>query len=247
MPTAVDKRLWVPWSVADARDPLESDLFPVLQPEDFHRLAKDDDWQEAEKVRCQLDPWYWRVNYVVTQDEHWVTKGYKTAYHRWPCLEYERSCTHVLWKYTHTAWPKSRQMMMSWRVVTQMLGDALFTGGRLYMIQSQREGDAKRLLARGVGVYERMRSMAPWLGPKVKRQNDSEIAFGNDSTIIAVPSGAHYVQGHTPAWWFSDETQIQDGAEEAYYQALPACERITLVGTPDYGWFFQEFLCGRAA
>lgn len=236
---------YVPWSVRDARDPVESDLWPRLGEMDFLRLLESVDDQVKEQVRCELDPWYWMVNFVWTNDEHWVEKGQRSSYTRFPAKRHLQLYAGHLFREKYTAWPKARQQMITWLTSTYILGDAMFTGGRLYMIQSKRENDSKKVLRRMMGVYERMRVAAPWMGPGIDKQSDSEVLFRNDSLIMAVPQGPNYVQSHTPAWLFADEAQLQDSMEEAYYQALPACERITLVGSVDYGWFCQDFLAGK--
>lgn len=244
-PPPTQARTFVPWSVEDSVSPLDSDLLPVLTPDHFPRIAADPEWQQAERVLCETDPWYFRVNYVVTMDEHWAGKGYLSPYRRFPPFVHLRSYCYVLWKHRITAWPKSRQRMATWLVATQMLGDAMFTGGRLYMIQSKREADAKKVLSRVRGVYVRLRDMAPWLVPELVKDDAGELGWSNDSTFMAVPQGANYVQSHTPAWWLADEVQLQEEAQAAYEAALPACERITLVGTAEYGWFYQTLLADK--
>ena len=239
--SGVSGRPYVPWSVGCVR-PLDSPLGATLREEDYVAISESVELQAEEIVRCEVDCWYWRMNYVWTNDEHWVMKGKSGPYQRWPVARETQVYCDMLFRYPRLGIPKARQRKITWLVSTQMLGDALFTGGRLYMIQSKREADAKKVLRRMHGVYERMRSVAPWLGPGLKRCGESELVFTNDSVIMAVPQGANYVQSHTPAWWFADEAQLQDEIEEAYYQALPACERITLAGTTDYGWFCQIFL-----
>ena len=245
-PAPVPKPEYVPWSVESAVPPTESLLLPRHGEAEFAYIAGSPKHQEAERIICELDPWYWRVNYVVTQDEHWASKGLLGPYQRWPAVRHHQAYVEQLWRHTHTFWIKSRQQMITWLVATQILGDALFTGGRLYMVQSKREADSKKVLHRIRGVWKRMRGMAPWLGPDLVKDDAGELGFSNDSSIMAVPAGAHYVQSHTPAWWVGDEVQLQDpDIEEAYYQALPACERVTLIATPDYGWACQRLLTDR--
>ena len=231
-----------PWRVSDCVLPLDSKLSRSVTADDIRAISRDPMWQTIELAKCRLDPWYWRVNYVVTQNEHWVEDGWAGPYRRWPATRHSRSYCHVLFSEMRTAWPKSRQQMATWLVSTQMLGDAMFTGGRLYMIQSKREKDSKKVLNRVRGVYDRMFNMAPWLVPELVRDEQSELRWANDSTMMAVPEGSSYVQSHTPAWWFADELQLQAEAKMALRQAEPACERISLVGTADYGYFYQEFL-----
>jgi len=223
-------------------------LGPTRTHAELRRIAGSPEAQTIEQIRCEREPWYWFVNYMVTQDEHWVRKGLTGPYQRFPALEYLRSVIYVLWQYDNTAWPKSRQMRLTWAAaVGYVLGEALFRAGRLSMVQSKKEEDAQGVLRRTVVVYDRMRQFAPWLGPNLVERNAGRLTFSNDSAIVACPQGAHHVQSYTPARLVLDEIQLQDEAEEAYHQALPATESMTLLGSADYGWFWQVFLPGKLA
>jgi len=209
-------------------------------------MAGNTEWQDVERVRCERDPWYWLVNYCVTEDSRWVEKGLTTAYQLFPPFPYLQSLADTLWRYPFVAFPKSRQMMVTWLVGAMMLGKAMFQGGRLYMIQSKLGRDAVAVLKRQLGIYHRMREFAPWLGPRIVSEttggDTGHVQFDNGSQIWAVPEGPHYVQSYTPAWLVLDEVQLQGSAEEAFYQALPACENITLIGSAEAGWFCSVLL-----
>ena len=242
MATAVSERAYVPWSVGDSIPPLEAELGSVLEPKHYHEIAKDAEWQAVERAMVERSPWYWFVNYVVTEDAHWVTKGLHGPFARFPGMEYLRSLCQVLWEHPFVAFPKARQMLITWLVGCYMLGEAMWCPGRLYMIQSKKEQDAQAVLKRLSGVYGRMKELAPWLGPGLRGEGASHMEFDTGSSILAMAQGAHHVQSYTPAGLLLDEVQLQDEAEGAYYQALPACERIWLVGSADYSWFYQTFL-----
>jgi len=218
-------------------------LRPVRTREGWRALGKSPEAQAQELMRCRRSPWYWLSNYVYTEDAHWVSKGWTSANRRLPSVPYLRSVVYWLWHEWFTAWPKSRQMMLTWVVVCYILGEALLLGGRLYMLQSKREEDAAAMLWRANGVYTRMQDFAPWYGAKrIGPGAATRLEFSNGSVIVAAPQGAHMVQSHTPAWLVCDEAQLQDEIEGAYHQALPAVERITLIGSADFGWFWQTFL-----
>ena len=232
-----------PWRVEDCVLPLDSSLERAMTAENFRAIASNTEWQQIEIAHCRVDPWYWRINYVVTMNEHWVTTpGWTGPYRRWPATEHSRSYLHVLFTEMFTAWPKSRQQMATWLIASQMYGDAIFTGGRLYMIQSKQHVDSMAVLERVRGIDQRLRTLAPWLVPALTKDDAREMRWANESTMCAVPEGPNYVQSRTPAWWLADEIQLQVGAKEALKHAIPACERISLVGTADYGYFYQEFL-----
>ena len=244
----LEKPKWThtPWSIRDCVAPLDARLEPELLGADFFTINNSVEVQEAERIRCELSPWHWLANYVVTVDERWLGKGLKGPYQRFPSRQSLRSYAHVLFTEMHTAWPKSRQQMITWLCVTMALGESLFAGARLVLIQSKRWEDSKKALKRARGVFVRLRDMAPWLVPELVKDDVAEIGFSNDSTMMAVPCGENYVQSNTPSHWICDEAQLQDPSTKlAFEQALPAVDRITLVGSADYSWFWQVLLQGK--
>ena len=231
--------------------PIKSALLPTRDRAALALIAGSKELQQLETLNIWGDPWFWLVNYASTVDEHWVGKGLDAPYQLFPPLPYLRACTQVLWQEPHVACLKSRQVRWTWLVCCYMLGEALAQPGRLYLVQSKRAFDSVQVLRRQKGVWERMRAAAPWYGPDIEGESfgiqGGHLRFDNGSSILAVPEGAHYVQSHTPAWWWADEIQLQAEAEAALYQALPACERITIGGTAEPSWFCDTFLPAEAA
>jgi len=242
MTATTSKTRYIPWSADDIVLPTEADLEPVLWDSDFQRIANDPTLQAAQRRACESSPWYFLVNFVVTVDEHWDRKGLSTPYQRFPpkpylCSVCERWCTE---RKLHL--PKSRQMLITWMVGSLYYGDAIFLPGRLNMFQSKLESDSKAILRRVRGVDRRIRQMAPWLVPGIRDDSGNRLAFENDSALVAVAQGAHNVQSHTPSGLFMDEGQLQPEAGEAYNYALACCDRMTIVGSADYGWMYQVAL-----
>ena len=235
-----------PWTVGESIPPIESALLPTLTHADFQKIGKDKRLQDWATLTCLREPWFWLVNLCSTVDEHYVAKGLATPYQRFPPLAYLQRAAQVLWQERYIACLKSRQVRWTWLVACYLLGEALAQEGRLYLVQSKRAFDAVQVLRRQFGVWERMREAAPWYGPQLEEQSfgvqGGHLRFANGSSIVAVPEGAHYVQSHTPTVWWADEIQLQAEAEEAFYQALPACEKIIIGGTAEPGWFCDVFL-----
>ena len=229
----------------------QSALGPRLGKREFEAIGRDTKWQAFENAWCGRDPWYWMVNYVVTVDEHWTEKGLTGPYNRFPGRPQLRSYMQTLLAYPLTAWPKSRQQMLTWLVASSMLGMAMFVPATLCLVQSKVGRDAVAVLKRISGVLEEIGRFAPWMMPALEGRSlgkdDGYIALANGSTLRAAPQGAHNVQSHTPTWLFLDEVQQQDEAEEAFYQALPAVQRITLVGSAEFCWFWSDLLPDRAS
>jgi hypothetical protein len=231
-----------PWSVSDSENPLKSSLAANITEQGLRELWTDEVGQVVQTAACSRSPWYWFRNYCVTSDSHWASKGWTGPHQRFPAKRHLRSFVYILWRYPFSGWPKARQVMMSWTVDGYILGESQFVPGRLWMIQSKKEMDAQDQLRRIRGMFMRQKEMAPWLGPELVGDNVGRLDFSNGSSIVAVAQGAHHVQSYTPAGLFMDEVQLQDEAEEAYFQALPACERIIMVGSADVSWFYDKFL-----
>jgi len=247
MTTAVaEPAVFRPWTVEDSISPLRSPLYPTRDHATLKRIAASEELQGLETLKIWSEPWHFLVNYCSTLDEHYIGKGLASPYQLFPPLPYLQKAAHLLWSEPYIACLKSRQVRWTWLVACYMLGEALAQEGRLYLIQSKRAFDSVQVLRRQSGVWERMRAAAPWYGPEMEAESfgvqGGYLRFSNGSSIIAVPEGAHYVQSHTPAWWWADEIQLQAEAEQAFYQALPACEKITIGGTAEPGWFCNVFL-----
>jgi len=236
---------YIPWTAGDIILPTEDDLEPILWHDEFRRIATDPVLQAGIRRCCERSPWFFLVNFVVTVDEHWDRKGLSTPYQRFPPKQYlcslcERWCVE-----RKLYIPKSRQVMATWEIASLYYGDAIFLSGRLNMFQSKLESDATDILRRIKGVDQRLRQMAPWLPPAITEDSANRLAFANDSALVAVAQGKHQVQSHTPSGLFADEAQLQDEMGDAYEYALAACDRMTIVGTADYGWLYQVALQDR--
>jgi len=243
----VADRQYVPWApTEDCQDPLDATLEPTVSHDLLRRAAKDRQLQAREQVRCERSPWYFLVNYFVTEDQWWREKGWKSPHRTLPPKRYLQTLAHYLWAERFVVIPKSRQMMVTWLVAGYILGDAMFTGGRLYMFQSQDEAQAVAVLRdRLMGAYDRLTEFAPWLATPVVRRADTYVRFANGSVLRAVAHGAHQLQSHTPSWWIADEFQLHEDAAESYGYALACCERITCIGSADFGFMYEELLQDR--
>jgi len=231
------------WTVSDSLSPLDEVLEPTVRAADFEALLGEEEIQTAVTLACERSPWFWLVNFCILHDEHYLERGEATPYGRLPAYEYLRSIAYILWAFAKTCFPKSRQVLLTWMIGCYVLGEAMFQDGYAAMFQSKREADAVKILRRIRGVYVRMKHHAPWLGPEVSGEwSATQVEFENGSTIEVAASGAHQVQSRTLTRWIPDEAQLQTEMEESYYQALPAVERITVIGSVDFGWMWEKFL-----
>jgi hypothetical protein len=138
---------------------------------------------------------------------------------------------------------KSRQMLMTWLFSALALWDAMMHPGRLVMLQSKREEDAIGDRSTGDGLLGRCLSIldnCPWpnLLPRYE-DRANRINFDHNSTLWAIPQGAHIIRQRTASGILSDEAAFQDEFSEAYTAARP-CIRgggwMVVLSTPHPGF-----------
>ncbi|RMG66417.1 MAG: hypothetical protein D6710_12525 [Nitrospirae bacterium] len=177
---------------------------------------------ELELSICKEDPYYWFVNYMITQDEKDISCPWK-PHPNYPYLSY----LIELWQSSKLLWiVKSRQIMMSWFAVGMLAWQMLFLEGQLYSITSKKEKDAKALLFRRMKVvYERLPSF-------MKRKNKwrflkSEgkiISDDNSNEVHAMPQGVDQLRSYCWSKAVFDEFAFQDDASDKMKAILPTID-----------------------
>lgn len=135
---------------------------------------------------------------------------------------------------------KSRQMMVTWLMVSCLLWDVLFHEGRRVFIQSKKEADAAELLNRMWHIYDSFPephgSLIRERFPATKTY--TQIAFNrNKSFVHAVPEGAHHLRQFTASRIFIDEAAFQPKLEDAIIGSKPTVVgggQLILVSTPNF-------------
>lgn len=126
---------------------------------------------------------------------------------------------------------KSRQLMITWIVLSYLLWRAKYREHQLIMIQSKKADDANVLVCERkgdrnsrIGVMEDM--LPPFLKSidfeRVGAALKGEMNFPNGSKLEAIPEGGSKIRSRTPSVFFSDEAAFQPSFGEAYKAALPA-------------------------
>jgi hypothetical protein len=137
---------------------------------------------EAELARCAADPIYFIRRYVYIFDN--ATQGW-ILFNLWPAQE-ETIRQWLANKFLVVM--KARQEGFTW-----LLGDALTLWQMIHhpiqevLVFSQREDEAKKLLDRIIGTYERLPN---WMKPEIKTQNTTEFRLANGSGVQALPGTA---------------------------------------------------------
>jgi len=234
---------FVAWGREDSIPPCEADLGPEIWRADVERIERSGEEQALQRLLCMRSPWYWLVNWCFTLDEH----DARTPYKRFPPEPYLREVTHIWWAEDSTAWPKSRQMVLTWLFALLFLGDAQFRPGRLNILQSQGRDEAVAVMRRAHVAWWHQPA---WLRTPMMDTDPSqmEMRFANGSTLKVVPAGAKQIQGYTPSGLLMDEAALHEEARETF-EAAQACiaggGRMTMVSRCDRSWWFDVFLADK--
>lgn len=171
-------------------------------------------------LRWAKDPVEWIRDCVVTKDENDPINPFKPI----PIDKDYLAIAVKVWKEERfVAFPKSRQMMLSWVMVACHLWDAMFHKGRLIGCMSKKEDDADALLERMKFILEHIPEDV-WpseLRPKW-RKIYCEISFPEmNSIVMALPEGADQARSRTFSRLLCDEMAFWDKAKETYSAAIP--------------------------
>lgn len=186
-----------------------------------------------ELVKCARDPWYWLLNWVLTENAHSTSLS---PFERFPDKAHLYYITR-LWQVERLLIvPKSRQVMMTWLMVALYLHDAMFNSSRLTFVQSKKEEDADTALERAFTIYRYlplfMRNWQPLTGGK---KTFCHMRFSrNRSHLFAIPEGPDHARGETPTGFLSDETVFQDNVEKTLSGVMPGLGskgRLTMISS----------------
>ena len=132
---------------------------------------------------------------------------------------------------------KSRQVMMSWLLVSYLLWRAKFHPHQLILVQSKREDDAELLVYHKDPQMGRMSFLEAHLPEDVQDlpfQNhmaasrlgtgasNGHLYFPNGSRVWGIPQGGNIIRSNTCSCLFSDEAAFQPEFGLAYQAALPS-------------------------
>lgn len=141
---------------------------------------------------------------------------------------------------------KSRDMMVTWLIVTLYTWDTLFHKNRENIFQSDDASKALDLVERGFFIWENQPAF-------LREVHPASISHGNSrsgilrvpslkSIIYGFPQGPDQVRQFHPSGIFQDEAAFQIEAEQAFTACKPAIQaggRFTAVSSANPGWFMK--------
>lgn len=184
-------------------------------------------WQDRAQLALK-NFWYFLKYFTWTKDEHDWTVLYKG----FPVKAMYRMLYRAVMEFDLLIIEKSRQIMLTWFMVTYCLWAAMTRYNQLILFQSKKQEDADPLIERSRNVYDALEAITlPLFGqwfPSVRKVGlrsgiDSEFEFPSmHGKIWAIPQGGAIVRSHTPSILFADEMDYQPEFQDGYDAAQPA-------------------------
>lgn len=227
--------------------PLESDLEPVITKGLWQQIQQNEAWQQDERARCSVEPWYWLVNWVYTKRKDENVEG--GVLERFPPWEYLRYILHKVFTEPKFAADKSRQVLMTLLLMAYAVWKCQYKKHEEIIVQTKKEDDADSQLIRE-RAYTIWRYQPSFIRTPIKDGHPSfcKMLFPpTDSGIYGVPKGADQIRSHNPTTVILDEGGFFEGEfEECRTTALACCKNVICVSTA-YGGEWDEFINDKVA
>lgn len=141
---------------------------------------------------------------------------------------------------------KSRDMMVTWLIVTLYTWDTLFHNNRENIFQSDDSSKALDLVERSFFIWENQPAFLKNVHPAVFAHGNTRggiLKVPNlKSVIYGFPQGAEQIRQFHPSGIFQDEAAFQTEAEAAFTACKPAIQaggRFTMVSSANPGFFHK--------
>lgn len=195
------------------------------------KALKDGDKKaiQVEILKCR-DPWYWLINWVLTENAHFQGSS---PFESFPDEEALYYVVRIWEMERKNAWPKSRQIMMTWLMCCLFMHDAMWNPSRLNFVQSKKEEDSDEVLERAWTVYQKLPEFMRLWQP-AKRTYCQLKFIKIRSRLWAIPEGAEHLRSYTGTGLLSDETVYQDDVQKMITAAGPALGtrgRLTMISS----------------
>ncbi len=166
-----------------------------------------------ELLICSRDPWYFLTNYVKTQDPELGIALYPDFPYLYELMNNALSQRYLLV-------PKSRQMLVTWSMVSLFVWRALFKQPGIYLFLSRNERCAEELLDRARFIISQL---PEFMQPELTRDNKSEIEFGGlHARLLSLPATPDGPRMYSPTAVFWDEMAFTPFDSQIWTALQPA-------------------------
>jgi hypothetical protein len=139
---------------------------------------------------------------------------------------------------------KARQLGISWLVCAYVLHKCFFSGGHKVLLLSKGKDEAGELLERIVFMYKNLPDYMQALGPKVVKQNTTEVEWDNGSNIQSVAATKEAGRSFTASIVVMDEAAFMVWGDTIYTAVKPTIDaggQLIILSTANgIGGFFHN-------
>lgn len=199
----------------------------------------------AEKIReATSSHHHWLTKYTKTFNPHWKEQKKPSAYEPFPDWPFMRPLLEYIHRNDEKVKriEKSRTMMVTWSLVGYFTLEAMLVPEREVVFQTMDDDKVVQMIEYAKTLWK---SQPEWLRkafpcPKdPDQQSKKEFRVGS-SVIYGIPGGAGKIRSYHPWAYLNDETAFQPEAQDAYDEALAACQKIVLNSTAEVSWYFES-------
>jgi hypothetical protein len=198
--------------------------------------------QLLEWKRWAKNPSQWIDDCCLTRDE--ADEGRVKPF---PQKQYLYRVDQAFQTYTILAIPKSRRMLMTWRLLALHLWEGLFFFNRTLFIQSKKAADSAYLLGEERLMFLYSHLPLNHCCPKVlRKRKDKEgkgydyIQFANGSSLTAIAEGPDQLRQYTASRVYCTEMAFWERAEDTWKALRPTIQgggKIVIDSSANPGFF----------
>jgi len=168
-----------------------------------------------ELKKCHENPWHFLTNHVITFDR---LRGEM----RFPDWEYLKNLVKIFERERLIIILKSRQMLISWIVVSYVLWECIFRGYSDDLFISRKLKTAQELIWRIKFIYSRL---PEFMKVRIGVNNKSTFELkGTESRMISLPADPEAGRTYSPKRVIIDEFAFVPYAEEIFNSLQPALD-----------------------
>lgn len=163
-----------------------------------------------------------------------------------PVYDYMRPIIETWLRHSLFAIEKSRDMMLTWLIVSLYTWDTIFHKGIQNIFQSEDATKTRELVRRSWTIYNNqpkwLKSIAPATHSEGTNRAGRIAVPSLQSEIIGFPAGEDKIRMYHPSGIFSDEAAFNPAASSSFAAIKPAIAgggRYTAISSANPSWFQQ--------